>query len=194
MNGEEADAAIRSQEEPAQQRPKKLLLVHSRTAQTRADALRPRYDQRSRRRATAKPEALKALYDAFEWIRGGNRAPGGFKRARPDIAIGIVYDIAVQLAETCRDARVVGPALHVPQPEHPPRHGKIADGVLARNVAESLTAVVAQGHALDRDLAAATGTPPLPALKEWSDSVRNSGAGFNLHGAYLEELMERLPE
>lgn len=220
MNGEEAKAVIRSQEEPTQQGLKKLLLFHSREAQTRADALRPWYSQRSRRGAATKPEALKALYDAFEWIRGGNQAPGelryriafsgdvwdgwrglvdldgtfyfsrpaheAVKRVRPGIAISMVYHIVLQIAEICREARVIGPVLYVPDPKHPPRHGKLADGVLARNVAEDLTAVIAQGHALDRDLAA--GAPPMPALQEWRDLVQSSGAGFDMHRAVLHSL------
>lgn len=106
-----------------------------------------------------------------------------------DAAIHNIYGMLVQIAEICREARVVGPVLHVPDPTHPPRHGKLADGVLARNVAEDLSAVIAQGRALDRDLAA--GTRSLPALKAWADSLFDGDAlrGFDVNcGAMLQNL------
>ncbi|MFD9412137.1 hypothetical protein ACFWBN_34755 [Streptomyces sp. NPDC059989] len=260
MNGEEARAVIRSQEERTRLRLEEAIRAHGHKAQALADALEPWRGGRSANLwgTATKPGALKAFYDAYEWLEGGaNTVPGALRYSivtskdpsgRPrattyapldldrypkrrsdrlheqirsgkaDNSIENLHWALRELAETCREASVA-PVLHLPDDVHPPRHGKLPDGVIARNLAEDITAAIAQGRALHANLAA--GLPPLPALESWRDSTRRATI-FRAHDLmegieacrasivpdptalgraylaialeYLEELMDRLPD
>ncbi|MFB7470569.1 hypothetical protein [Kitasatospora sp. NPDC056184] len=260
MNGEEARAVIRSQEEPIRQRLEEALRVHGRKAQALADALEPWRGGRSANLwgTATKPGALRAFYDAYEWLEAGaNTLPGGlgysivtsrYPSPRPRLTFGTLdldrypkkrsdklhgqirsgkADNSIEnlhftlrlIAETCREASVVAPVLHHPGDVHPPRHGKLPDGVIARVLAKDITAAIAQGRALDANLSA--GLSPLPALEAWRSSTLKATmfmaydlmkgveacsasivpdptalgrAYLALALEYLEELMDRLPD
>ncbi|MFB6561541.1 hypothetical protein ACFCYH_22120 [Streptomyces sp. NPDC056400] len=259
MNGEEARAVIRSQEERTRLRLEEAIRAHGHKAQAHLDALEPWRGGRSANLwgTVTKPGALRAFYDAYEWFEGGaNTLPGEldysivtskhpsggprptyapldldrYPRRRSDWLHGQIRsgkaDNSIEnlhlalrkLAETCREASVVAPVLDLPD-VHPPRHRKLPDGVIARVLAKDITAAIAQGRALDANLAA--GLPPLPALESWRDSTQRANmfmaydfmGGIEACGAsivpsptalgraylalaleYLEELMDRLPD
>lgn len=84
-------------------------------------------------------------------------------------AVRALHERLLHFSSTLEARLVDKPALVVPKEIHPPRYGKVGNGVLSRLLIEDLEAVLAEGQALATWLA--EGSSQRAALKHWREHV-----------------------
>jgi hypothetical protein len=87
-------------------------------------------------------------------------------------AAGCLTRWAMALQETRLSERVID----IPDDIHPPRYGRLEDGVLSRLLAEDLAAQINAGRTLEASLAA--GTPTSLTVQDWIENVAGSVDGL----------------
>ncbi|MFE0173323.1 hypothetical protein ACFWZ2_13470 [Streptomyces sp. NPDC059002] len=93
-----------------------------------------------------------------------------------DSTVCLVHDGLKYCAQFCRDARPPEVVLVVPDEVHPPRHGRLNDGVLARLLTEDLINQIKAGRAMEAALAA--GEPVVSTVHDWCRDVAGVLAGL----------------
>jgi len=92
-----------------------------------------------------------------------------------DRALGHVHGCLIRWARALWETRP-SEVIDIPDDIHPPRYGRLEDGVLSRLLAEDLAAQINAGRALEASLAA--GTPTSLTVQDWIENVAGSVDGL----------------
>lgn len=128
-------------------------------------------------RMTATTSGLKGLDEYFRGLRSRGLIRGQFTpfvqaelmhpgsapllfQADVDEAFRLCYSIVKEQARYIHKVPIPECSIEIPDHIHPPRYGRLAQGVLARLLIEDLSTQINDGRKLERSLAAGTATWP----------------------------------
>lgn len=116
------------------------------------------------------------IWAALVYSDGPSPETGLHSKGAIAYAVRFAHDSLEDCAKLCLEARPPELVLGVPDEVHPPRHGKLEDGVLARLLTEDLTDQIKGGQAMEAALAAGESIPL--TVQGWCANVVEVLAGL----------------